>query len=164
MEMYSVKRCSVGSAFAECRFVTQDVVFVGWLLLGNGERHGGGDKRPSVLADATEAVLAAIYLDSGMEAVEHFLLPYIREKAELIVHSHRVSDYKTALQEIVQKNHQETLSYRQKDALGPDHDKRFVVEVLINSNVVATGEGKSKKLAEQNAARAALELMGEQLD
>jgi len=131
------------------------------LLLGRGERLGGGDRRPSVLADATEALLAAVYLDGGMEAAEDLLLPFIREKAEAIVRGHRVIDYKTTLQEIVQKNHQETLSYRLREESGPDHDKHFVIEVLINSNVLATGEGKSKKLAEQEAARAALELMGE---
>ncbi|MEA5039017.1 MAG: ribonuclease III [Clostridiaceae bacterium] len=131
------------------------------LLLGHGEKQGGGSKRPSVLADAAEAALAAVFLDGGMEAAEGFLLPYIREKAEEVVRGHHSVDYKTALQEIVQKNHQETLSYRLKEESGPDHDKRFVIEVLINSNVLATGEGKSKKLAEQAAARAALEWMGE---
>lgn len=133
------------------------------LLLGHGEQQGGGNKRPSVLADATEAVLAAIFLDGGMEAAEQFLLPYIKEKAEMIIRGHCTVDYKTALQEIVQKNHQETLCYRLKEESGPDHDKRFVIEVLINTNVLASGEGKSKKLAEQAAARAALELMGESL-
>lgn len=133
------------------------------LLLGNGERQGGGDRRPSVLADAAEAVLAAIFLDGGMEAAERFVLPFIREKAEIIVRGHHTVDYKTSLQEIVQKNHQETLAYRLKEESGPDHDKRFVIEVMINSNVIASGEGKSKKLAEQAAARAALELMGESL-
>ena len=133
------------------------------LLMGHGEKQGGGYKRPSVLADATEAVLAAIYLDGGMEAAERFILPYIKEKAEVIVRGHRVLDYKTTLQEIVQKNHEETLSYRLKEERGPAHEKSFVIEVLINSNVLATGEGKSKKLAEQDAARAALALMGEAL-
>ena len=131
------------------------------LLLGKGERAGGGAKRPSVLADATEAVLAAIYLDGGLEPAEGFILPFIREKAEAIVKNRGIMDYKTTLQEIVQKNHEETLSYRLKSETGPDHDKRFVMEVLINSNVLAEGEGHSKKMAEQAAAKAALELMGE---
>ena len=131
------------------------------LLLGKGERAGGGAKRPSVLADATEAVLAAIYLDGGLEPAEGFILPFIREKAEAIVKNRGTMDYKTTLQEIVQKNHEETLSYRLKSETGPDHDKRFVMEVLINSNVLAEGEGHSKKMAEQAAAKAALELMGE---
>ncbi len=131
------------------------------LLLGRGERAGGGSSRPSVLADAVEAVLAAIYLDGGMEAARGFILDFIREKAEEVVKNHRVMDYKTTLQEIVQKNHEEILSYRLKSESGPDHNKRFVMEVLINSNVLAEGVGHSKKLAEQAAARAALELMGQ---
>ncbi len=131
------------------------------LLLGRGERVGGGSKRPSVLADAVEAVLAAIYLDGGMEAAQGFILDFIRTKAEEVVKNHRVMDYKTTLQEIVQKNHEEVLSYRLKSESGPDHDKRFVMEVLINSNVLAEGTGHSKKLAEQAAAKAALELMGQ---
>ncbi len=131
------------------------------LLLGRGERVGGGSKRPSVLADAVEAVLAAIYLDGGMEAAQGFILDFIKTKAEEVVKNHRVMDYKTTLQEIVQKNHEEVLSYRLKSESGPDHDKRFVMEVLINSNVLAEGTGHSKKLAEQAAAKAALELMGQ---
>ncbi len=131
------------------------------LLLGKGERAGGGSRRPSVLADAVEAVLAAVYLDGGMVCARNFALGFIAQKAEEAIKTARTVDYKTALQEIVQKNHEETLSYRLKSETGPDHDKRFVIEVLINSNAVAEGEGKSKKLAEQAAARAALELMGE---
>lgn len=131
------------------------------LLLGRGERAGGGNKRPSVLADAVEAVLAAIYLDGGMEAAQDFILDFIRKKAEEVVRGHRVVDYKTTLQEIVQKNHEEVLSYRLKEESGPDHKKVFVMEVLINSNVLAEGSGHSKKLAEQAAAKAALELMGQ---
>ena len=131
------------------------------LLLGRGERSGGGNHRASVLADAVEAVLAAVYLDGGMEAAKAFILPFIKEKAESIVRGAKVVDYKTTLQEIVQKNHEETLSYRLKGEFGPDHDKQFVMEVLINSNVVAEGSGKSKKQAEQAAAKAALALMGQ---
>ncbi len=131
------------------------------LLLGRGERAGGGASRPSVLADAVEAVLAALYLDGGMEAARGFILDFIRQKAADTVRAGRVIDYKTTLQEIVQKNHEETLQYRLKEERGPDHDKRFVIEVLINSNVLAQGEGRSKKQAEQAAARAALELMGQ---
>ncbi|MBM6918646.1 ribonuclease III [Intestinimonas butyriciproducens] len=131
------------------------------LLLGHGEESGGGRKRPSVLADAVEAMLAAIYLDGGMEAAKGFILDYIKEKAETVSHTRHPLDYKTALQEIVQKNREETLTYRLKGESGPDHDKRFLIELLINSNVIAQGEGRSKKEAEQEAARQALELMGQ---
>ena len=131
------------------------------LLLGKGERAGGGASRPSVLADAVEAVLAALYIDGGMEAASGFILDFIEQKAENVVRGRKVLDSKTALQEIVQKNHQETLTYRLAGESGPDHNKSFTVEVLINNNVLASGTGRSKKLAEQAAARAALELMGE---
>ncbi|MBQ2819022.1 MAG: ribonuclease III [Clostridia bacterium] len=131
------------------------------LLLGKGEKSSGGGKRPSVLSDACEAVIAAVYLDGGFDEAERFIIGFIKEKAEEIIRSHSTVDYKTLLQEIVQKNHEEILSYRLKGESGPDHDKRFEVEVLINSNVIACGEGKSKKLAEQAAAKLALELMGQ---
>ena len=131
------------------------------LRLGKGERSGGGGRRPSVLADAVEAVLAAIYLDGGIEAARGFIEDFIMRKAEDIVRQGGTVDYKTTLQEIVQKNHEETLSYRLKSESGPDHHKHFVIEVLINSNAIAVGEGRSKKLAEQAAAKAALELMGQ---
>ena len=106
-------------------------------------------------------MLAAIYLDGGMEAAKGFILDYIKEKAETVSHTRHPLDYKTALQEIVQKNREETLTYRLKGESGPDHDKRFLIELLINSNVIAQGEGRSKKEAEQEAARQALELMGQ---
>ena len=131
------------------------------LMLGKGEKSGGGARRPSVLADAVEAVLAAIYLDAGLDAARDFIIGFIEKKAEETLGSGKAIDYKTTLQEIVQKNHEEVLSYRLKSETGPDHDKHFVVEVLINSNAIAIGEGRSKKLAEQNAAKAALELMGQ---
>ena len=129
------------------------------LLLGKGEKSSGGGKRPSVLSDACEAVIAAVYLDGGFDEAERFIIGFIKEKAEEIIRSHSTVDYKTLLQEIVQKNHEEILSYRLKGESGPDHDKRFEVEVLINSNVIACGEGKSKKLAEQAAAKSALKLL-----
>ncbi len=131
------------------------------LLLGHGEEAGGGRRRPSVLADAVEAMLAAVYLDGGIEAAKGFILDYIKEKAEEAFHTRHPLDYKTALQEIVQKNREETLTYRLKGETGPDHDKRFIIELLINSNVIAQGQGRSKKEAEQEAARLALELMGQ---
>ena len=132
-----------------------------YLLLGHGEESGGGRQRPSVLADAVEAMLAAIYLDGGIRAAKGFILDYIKEKAEKVLRTRHPLDYKTALQEIVQKNREETLTYRLKGETGPDHDKRFIIELLINSNVIAEGVGRSKKEAEQEAARLALELMGQ---
>lgn len=130
------------------------------LLLGRGEEMGGGRQRPSILADSVEALIGAIYLDGGLEAARSFIMTFLPAKVDLAETGHAFRDYKTALQEIVQKNRQETLQYRLSGESGPDHDKRFTVQVLLNSNIFAEGIGHSKKEAEQMAARAALELMG----
>ena len=129
------------------------------LLLGHGELRGGGADRPSILADAFEAVIAAIYLDGGLGAAEAFILPYIKEELSQ-QRRPQFKDYKTALQEIVQQNPEEQLTYRLVGESGPDHNKQFTVEVHLNSNVIGTGRGRSKKEAEQQAAREALKLMG----
>ena len=130
------------------------------ILLGKGERLTGGNQRPSILADAFEALIAAIYLDGGIEAATKFVMGFVaRELAEN--HSGTFDDYKTVLQEIIQKNPEEMLEYRLVGESGPDHDKRFEVEILLNSNVIAKGTARSKKKAEQQAAKEALRLMGE---
>lgn len=126
------------------------------LFLGKGEENTGGRERDSILADAFEALIAAIYLDSGMESAKQFILRFLKETAG----APSFKDYKTILQEIIQKNPEEHLEYVLTDEKGPDHDKHFFVEVHLNSNVIGTGEGRSKKVAEQEAAREALELMG----
>lgn len=128
-----------------------------YLLLGKGEERTGGRERASVLSDAFEAVIAAIYLDGGMKAAKKFVLrfvhPYVEAKPVF-------KDYKTMLQEVTQKNPGETLEYVLVSESGPDHDKHFEVEVHLNSNVIGRGSGPSKKKAEQDAAREALALMG----
>ena len=129
------------------------------LLLGKGERNNGGAQRPSILADAFEAVLASIYLDGGLEPAEAFVLPFLEQERSQQRRA-QFKDYKTALQEIVQQNPGERLEYELKSESGPDHDKKFVMEVHLNSNVIGVGRGKSKKEAEQQAAREALKLMG----
>ncbi len=130
-----------------------------FLLLGKGEENTGGRQRPSILADAFEAVIAAIYLDGGMQAASKHILRFMPED---IHHAGRpaFSDFKTVLQEIVQKNPEEKVEYVLISEEGPDHDKRFVVEVCLNSQVIGKGGGRSKKEAEQLAAKEALELMG----
>ena len=129
-----------------------------FLLLGNGEENSGGRTRPSILADAFEAVLAALYLDSDMECARAFVLDFV--KGALKEAKPSFKDYKTMLQEIIQQNREESVRYHLVGEYGPDHDKRFVVEVHLNSNVIGHGEGRSKKEAEQQAAKEALELMG----
>lgn len=128
-----------------------------FLLLGKGETNSGGRTRPSILADAFEAVIAAIYLDGGIDEARRFVINFIKDWSRI---KPSFSDYKTTLQEVIQKNKEERLEYVLAAESGPDHDKRFVVEVHLNSNVIGRGEGRSKKLAEQEAAREALSLMG----
>ncbi len=148
-------------AYAVCEkslFAYAEEIGLGnYLKLGKGEERTGGRTRPSVLSDAFEAVIAAIYLDGGMDEAKKFVLrfvvPYVEAKPTF-------KDYKTMLQEVVQKNQGETLEYVLVSETGPDHDKCFTVEVHLNSNVLGRGVGGSKKKAEQNAAKEALELMG----
>lgn len=129
------------------------------LFLSKGENNTGGRHRPSILADAFEAVLASIYLDGGIEPARELVLRFI--VPELKNHKSAQSrDYKTLLQEVIQQNPEERLSYVLVGESGPDHDKHFTAEVHINSNVVSSGEGSSKKDAEQSAAKKALKLMG----
>ncbi len=131
-----------------------------YLLLGKGERLTGGDRRPSILADAFEALIAAIYLDGGMEPASAFVMRFVGR--ELSAHHGGVfEDYKTMLQEIIQQNPEEILEYRLVGESGPDHDKRFEVNIMLNSNVIGTGSARSKKKAEQLAAKEALRLLGE---
>lgn len=129
------------------------------LLLGKGEENTGGRERPSILADAFEALIAAIFLDGGMEAARKFILGFIPSDIK-IENGDTVMDYKTVLQEIIQQNPEEKITYRLVDEQGPDHNKTFTVSVCLNSNAIGTGQGRSKKQAEQNAAKEALELMG----
>ena len=130
-----------------------------YLLLGKGERLTGGAERPSILADAFEAVIAAMFLDGGLEPVRGFVLRFVEKEANNQRKRH-FKDYKTTLQEIIQQNPEEKLEYVLTGESGPDHSKQFVVEVHLNSNVIGTGRGRSKKEAEQQAAREALKLMG----
>lgn len=124
-----------------------------YLRLGKGEDAGGGRERPSILADATEAVLAAIYLDGGIAQARRTIRNLILGNEEELSASR---DYKTALQELVQKESGRKLTYRLVGEEGPDHAKRFSVEVLLDGITVGAGEGRTKKAAEQNAARAAI--------
>ena len=130
-----------------------------YLRLGKGEEMTGGRKRPSILADAFEAVIAALYLDGGYQAAQKFVLSFIPENLD-VKSANQLADYKTTLQEIIQQNREEKIEYVLADEKGPDHAKVFTAEVLLNSNVIGVGEGSSKKQAEQNAAKEALKLMG----
>lgn len=125
------------------------------LLLGNGEESSGGRTRDSILADAVESVIAACFLDGGMEPARKFIEGFVL--TDVPVRKLRNADYKTALQELVQQKKNQILSYALVEESGPDHDKHFVVQVSLNGAVVGTGEGRSKKKAEQDAAHNAIE-------
>lgn len=127
-----------------------------YLKLGKGEEAGGGRQRQSILADAVEAVFAAIYLDSDIQSISAIIHRVLLDKADAHVVEER-KDYKTTLQELVQREEGRTLTYQLAGESGPDHNKTFRFEVLINGDCAGEGTGHSKKEAEQAAARAALE-------
>ena len=124
------------------------------LLLGHGEEQGGGRTRDSILADAVESVIAASFLDGGMEAARCFIQRFILVQVPVTkLHN---ADYKTQLQELVQQKRNQVLTYLLAGESGPDHDKQFDVQVTLNGTVVGSGRGSSKKRAEQDAARNAI--------
>ena len=125
------------------------------LQLGHGEERLGGRSRESILADATESVIAACFLDGGLEAAARFVKRFIL--VEVPVSRPHNMDYKTALQELVQQKKNQTLTYTLVGQSGPDHDKVFAVEVCLNGETVGSGSGSSKKRAEQSAAENAIE-------
>ena len=125
------------------------------LLLGHGEERFGGRSRESILADAVESVIAATYVDGGMNAAVDFIRKFIL--CDVPAQWLRNADYKTTLQELVQQKKNQVLTYELVGESGPDHDKKFDVEVCLNGQVVGRGVGSSKKRAEQEAARVAME-------
>ena len=130
-----------------------------YMRLGKGEERTHGRERPSILADMVESILAAMYLDSGsLEEPRRFILNELLLQADL-GEQHRSEDYKTAFQELIQRKPNQVISYEMMGQSGPDHDKTFVFRVLVNGVPVGEGSGRSKKEAEQMAAREALESM-----
>ena len=136
--------------------VARELELGSYLKLGRGEEAGGGRERQSILADATEAVFAAVYLDGGIEAVRELIVRVLLSQA---ADSQERKDYKTTLQEVVQRRSGQVLTYHMVSQSGPDHNKTFLFEVRLNDESVGRGEGRSKKEAEQAAARDALEKM-----
>lgn len=126
------------------------------LLLGKGEEATGGRDRISIIADALEAIIAAIYLDGGLEQASRFIFKFMEEIIENSIEGKIFRDYKTYLQEVLQSKGEQNIWYKLLEEKGPDHNKRFVMEVGINDKVLGVGEGKSKKDAEQVAAKSAL--------
>lgn len=127
-----------------------------YIRLGHGEARNGGRARPSILADAVEAVIAAMYLDGGLEPARRFIFDHILTGLDG-GQMHHVSDYKTDLQERVQRKPGQALEYTLCAECGPDHNKTFTMNVLLNGQEIGQGSGRTKKEAEQAAAKCALE-------
>lgn len=130
------------------------------LFLGKGEENTGGRQRKSILSDAFEALIAAIYLDGGLTQAEKFVLGFMPKKEKLTSGKPLINDYKTILQEIIQQNPEEKISYNLESESGEAHNKTFTASVLLNNQKIGGGTGRSKKEAEQEAAKDALRLMG----
>jgi len=137
--------------------VAQSLGLGAYLKLGRGEESGGGRQRPSILADATESVFAAVYLDGGIEQARTIIHRVLLEREREEVVEERRRDFKTQLQELVQRRSDQVLRYEMTGESGPDHAKVFEACVSVNGTVVGVGTGRSKKEAEQSAARSALE-------
>ncbi|MDE7231245.1 MAG: ribonuclease III [Oscillospiraceae bacterium] len=135
-----------------------------YILLGKGEEMTGGRDRRSILADAFEAVIAAIYLDGGMDEAQRMILSFVPGIEALKSGKVRLGDYKTILQEIIQQNPEEHISYEVRDDNAQQHIKMFYADVLLNGQVIGSGSGQSKKEAEQAAAKEAVKLMGYETD
>ncbi|HUT67962.1 MAG TPA: ribonuclease III [Dehalococcoidales bacterium] len=137
--------------------VARSISLGDFLYMGKGEEASGGRNKALNLAGAMEAVIAAVYLDRGTEITREMVVRLLAEEWERVVSQGTGADYKSKLQEVAQARFQMTPAYRLVDEAGPDHDKRFTVEVKVGAEVLGKGTGKSKKLAETEAARAALE-------
>jgi len=135
-----------------------------YILLGKGEEVTGGRERRSILADAFEALIAAIFLDGGMDEASKFILKFVPSIDAIKSGKVRLGDYKTILQEIIQQNPEERVSYEVIEEEGEAHRKIFTAEVLLNGQVIGKGTGLSKKEAEQAAAKEAIGLMGYETD
>ncbi|MBR1456602.1 MAG: ribonuclease III [Oscillospiraceae bacterium] len=138
--------------------VAEELELGKYMRLGRGEEHSGGRERPSILADMVEAVIAALYLDAGLEQARAFILDKVLSGAE-ISEEHRSGDFKTELQELVQRKADQHIRYELIGESGPDHNKRFTFRVTVNGESVGEGTGRTKKEAEQMAAKQALEIL-----
>ena len=132
--------------------------FSNFLYLGKSEVMTGGNKRPAILADSVEALIAALYIDGGLEVARRFIIDNLKDEIEIATKNVGRKDYKTVLQEELQKNGDVNIEYKIINESGPDHDKSFEAQVLLNGKSLATGKGKSKKEAEMQAAKKALEI------
>ena len=137
--------------------IAQKHNFSDFLYVGKSERASHGNTRPAIMADSVEAVIAAIYFDSGIENAEKFIIENLRERAAVASKNVGQKDYKTVLQEKLQKQGEVHIEYKIIKEEGPDHDKKFTAQVKCNGKILASGTGKTKKNAEMEAAKKALE-------
>ena len=137
--------------------IAQKHRFDEYIKVGRSERHTHGNKKPAIMADSVEAVIAAIYLDGGMEPAKKFIIENLKDEIEIATKNVGDKDYKTVLQEKLQENGEVKIEYSITNESGPDHDKTFEAEVEVNGKVLAKGVGKSKKAAQMQAAKKALE-------
>ena len=149
-------RASVVCEPSLCRRA-KEVALGQYLLLGRGEKASGGNKRPSILADAFEAVIGALYIDQGWEKARDYVLEQLKVELQEVDTGKNLKDYKTLLQEKVQRHPGQKIVYELLGATGPDHDKLFETAVRINGLAYGVGKGHTKKASEQNAAQQALE-------
>ena len=133
--------------------------FERYLKLGKSEKQNTQEPRKAIMADSVEAVIAAIYLDGGIEKAEKFIIDNLKNSIEMSSHNVGMKDYKTVLQEKLQVNGNVNIEYKILKEEGPDHNKIFTAEVSCNGKILATGVGKSKKLAHMEAAKKALEII-----
>lgn len=127
-----------------------------YIFMSRGEELTGGRTRPSILANCVEAVIAAVYLDKGIEVAKRFILDNFKGIIDKAIHNQIILDYKTKLQEVLQQNGEVTISYELKKLEGPPHRPKFFVELKVNDKYLQSGEGYTKKEAEQNAAKLAI--------
>ena len=141
--------------------IAQELGLGDYMLLGRGEEHSGGRERVSILADMVEAIIAGVYLDSGIDPVRRLVRRLLLDRAEISVEAaDKSEDYKTELQELVQRSGESQIVYEEVSESGPDHNKEFTFKVTVNGEKLGTGTGRRKKAAEQMAAKEALENFG----
>ena len=133
--------------------LAKDIQLNNYILIGKGEELSGGRNKKTILADTFEALIAAYFLDTNLNKTKQFILKYFIKEIELVLQDRHEKDYKTLLQELAQKKFKICPSYTCYDEFGPEHDKTFCMEVKINNKIIGTGEGKSKKDAEKDAAK-----------
>ena len=140
--------------------VAEKIDIGSYMRLGKGEKNSGGNKRASILADAVEALIAAMYLDSDFDTVSRYVLSWLEEDIVIALSNKKNYDYKSKLQEEIQKVKGRTIKYEMLDMKGPDHDRTFTIGGYRDDQMIGTGTGRSKKDAEQISAKDALEKMG----